>query len=107
MLFVGAVVLVGIVIGYLQKISPSSKVILPQGRGGPRTAPTVIEKKTNPNKASLEELIRLPEIGPVLAGNIIEYRNSIGAFKSLEELQKVQGLGPKKLKRLKDYLSLE
>jgi len=107
LLFVGAVVLAGIIINYLQKINPSSKVILPQGKGGTRSALTSIEKKINPNKASLEELIRLPEIGPVLAGNIIEYRNSNGGFKSLEELQNVQGLGPKKLKRLKDYLSLE
>lgn len=107
LLFVGAVVLTGIIISYLQKINPGSKVILPQGGGGSPTAPTVIEKKINPNKAGLEELIRLPEIGPVLAANIIEYRNSSGGFQSLEELQKVQGLGPKKLKRLKDYLSLE
>ena len=91
----------------MKKKPPTSKVPRPQGGGGSSTAPTSIEKKTNPNKASLEELIRLPEIGPVLAGNIIEYRNSNGGFKSLEELQKVQGLGPKKLERLKDYLSLE
>ena len=101
LLFVGAVVLAGIAIQYFQKINPRFKVILPQ------SPPLIIDKKVNPNKASPEELIRLPGIGPALAENIIEYRNSHGGFKSLEELEKVKGLGPKKLERLKDYLSLE
>ena len=102
LLFVGAVVLAGIAIQYFQKINPRFKVILPQSPPS-----SIIDKKVNPNKASPEELIRLPGIGPALAENIIEYRNSHGGFKSLEELEKVKGLGPKKLERLKDYLSLE
>lgn len=101
LLFVGAVVLAGIAISCLQKINPRFKAIFPQ------SSPSIIEKKVNPNKAGLEELIRLPEIGPALAENIIEYRNAHGGFKSLEELRKVKGLGLKKLERLKDYLSLE
>ena len=101
LLFVGAVILAGLAISYLQKINPRSKVILPQSPS------PIIDKKVNPNKASREELILLPEIGPVLAGNIIEYRNSHGGFNGLEELLKVKGIGPKKLERLKDYLSLD
>ncbi|MEK6567974.1 MAG: helix-hairpin-helix domain-containing protein, partial [Candidatus Omnitrophota bacterium] len=98
LLFVGAVVLSGIAIGYLQKISSSSKVVLPQDPA------SIIEKKVNLNKAGPEELIRLPEIGPVLAGNIIKYRDAHGPFSSFEDLRKVKGIGPKKLKRLKDYI---
>ena len=101
LLFVGAVVLAGLAISCLQKINPRSKVILPQSPS------PIIEKKVNPNKASLEELIRLPEIGPVLAQNILEYRNAHGPFNSLEDLGKVKGIGPKKLERLKDYFGLE
>ncbi len=101
LLFVGAVVLSGIIISFLRKIYPRSRIISPQ------IQPSITDKKANPNKASLEELIRLPEIGPVLAQNILEYRNASGPFNSLDDLGKVKGLGPKKLERLKDYLSLE
>ncbi len=101
LLFVAGVVLTGIIISCLRKINPPSKVLLPQ------IQPSITDKKVNPNKASLEELIRLPEIGPVLAQNILEYRNAHGPFNSLEDLGKVKGLGPKKLERLKDYLDLD
>lgn len=101
LLFVGAVVLAGLAISYLQKINPRFNIILPQSPS------PIIEKKINPNKASREELILLPEIGPALAGNIIEYRNAHGGFKGIEELRKVKGIGSKKLERLKDYLDLE
>ena len=107
LLFVGAVVLAGIAIQYFQKINPRFKVVLPPVVAAQRTATTIIDKKVNPNKANSEELIRLPGIGPALAENIIEYRNSHGGFKSLEELEKVKGLGPKKLERLKDYLEVD
>ena len=107
LLFVGAVVLAGIAIQYFQKINPRFKVVLPPVVAAQRAATTIIDKKVNPNKANSEELIRLPGIGPALAENIIEYRNSHGGFKSLEELEKVKGLGPKKLERLKDYLEVD
>ena len=107
LLFVGAVVLAGIAIQYFQKINPRFKVVLPPVVAAQRAATTIIDKKVNPNKANSEELIRLPGIGPTLAENIIEYRNSHGGFKSLEELEKVKGLGPKKLERLKDYLEVD
>ena len=45
------------------------------------------------NTASAEEIERLPGIGPVLAEDIIAYREVTGVFKTPEELKKVKGIG--------------
>ena len=50
----------------------------------------------NINTAGLEELQKLNGIGPKMAERIIEYRQTNGNFKTVEEIQKVRGIGPKK-----------
>ncbi len=47
----------------------------------------------NLNHASTEELQELPKIGPVLAGEIIAYREANGGFSQKEELMQVKGIG--------------
>jgi comEA protein len=61
-------------------------------------------EKINLNTADYNQLITLTGIGPVLAQRILDYRNSRGEFKNLEDLEKVSGLGPKKLEKLKPYI---
>ncbi len=64
-------------------------------------------KKININEASIEELMNLKGIGPVLAGRIAEYRLKSGLFVSTEDLKKVPGIGDKLFSKIKDDISLE
>ena len=61
--------------------------------------PTVI----NINTASLEDLVRLPNIGPVTAVKIYRFRERYGLFKNVEDIKKVEGIGPAIFAGIKHY----
>ncbi len=65
-----------------------------------------ISGKVNLNSAELSELDSLPGIGPTYAQRIIDYRNSNGGFKSIEDVQNVKGIGPKTFEKLKDLITI-
>ena len=62
----------------------------------------VEQEPVNINQASVDELIVLPGIGPALAQRIIDYRGEHGPFKSVDELEKVSGIGPQTIKDIGD-----
>lgn len=47
------------------------------------------------NRASAEELELLPRIGPTLAARILEDRERRGPFRSVADLARVRGIGPR------------
>ena len=61
--------------------------------------------RIDPNRASASELVRLPGIGPSLAGRIVADRDQHGGFPSPEALLRVRGIGPKTLDRIRGFLS--
>jgi competence protein ComEA len=56
------------------------------------------------NTAMAADLERLPGIGPVMAKRIVEYRQTHGPFKRLEDLRQVKGIGAKTYAKLAPLL---
>jgi competence ComEA-like helix-hairpin-helix protein len=55
------------------------------------------------NRASADELVALPGIGPARAEAIVALRDARGGLGSLDELLDVKGIGPKTLERLRPF----
>jgi competence protein ComEA len=64
------------------------------------------ESKININKAVETELQNLPGIGPAKAAAIVEYRNTSGPFKTVDDLKNISGIGDKTFEKLKDLIGI-
>src|SRR5271167_893844 len=60
----------------------------------------------NLNTATSEELQLVPGIGPATADKILQMRKSYGAFKSVDDLLAIRGIGPKRLEKMRKYLTV-
>ena len=60
----------------------------------------------NINRATAGQLDSLDGIGPVIAKRIVEYRKVNGPFTSIEDLQKVSGIGVAKFAQIKSKLRI-
>ncbi len=58
------------------------------------------------NRATEQNFDALPGIGPRLAERIMAYRQSVGAFHSLDELREVKGIGKKKFERIRPLITV-
>lgn len=65
-----------------------------------------IKTLININMATQAELETLPGIGSSYATRIIEYRQTNGAFNSVDELVNVRGIGAKTLEKLKPHIKI-
>ncbi|MDQ0769027.1 competence protein ComEA [Pseudarthrobacter defluvii] len=89
-----------------QRGEPASSVPDAGGAGGPTgmgqqgSESGSAAGKINLNTADAAVLDTLPKVGPVLAQRIVDWRKEHGPFKSVEELDAVDGVGPKMLEAL-------
>ena len=66
-----------------------------------------IKLKIDLNRAEWYELIILPGIGEKKARTIVECRKETGAFKNIEQLCEVNGIGIETVKRIKDLVFVD
>ena len=56
------------------------------------------------NSATAEDLQRLPGIGAAKAASIVEQREKMGGFKTLDDLMCTEGIGPGVFDRLRGFI---
>ena len=80
----------------------------PSGRSARARAPDSSPPRPasiDPDRATLDEWLRLPGIGPTLAARIVADRAAHGPFGGPQGLLRVPGIGPKTLAKIQVYLT--
>ena len=72
------------------------------GSGGPPATGGLV----NLNTATEADLDELPGVGPVTAKAILSWRDRNGRFSSVDQLAEVDGIGPARLARLRDLVTV-
>lgn len=67
--------------------------------------PVDVSKIVNINSADVNELMTIPGMEKKIAENIVELRQKLGKFKSLEELLFIDGISKKDLFYMLDYIT--
>ena len=60
----------------------------------------------NLNTATIEQLEKLPGVGPNTAKAIVDFRNHSGAFQRVEDLLAIKGISKSKLEKLRPYVTV-
>jgi competence ComEA-like helix-hairpin-helix protein len=87
-----ATIIAGFLFGLTLALAPpfaAASIFLPQN-----------EERIDINTASVEELQRLPGIGPALASRIVEHRRKHGLFKRPQDVIIVRGMSAKLYRRI-------
>ena len=87
-----------------------SKAIPSQTETGGKSSDAALELlRKNPvdlNRAGAQQLATLPGVGPKMAERILLYRQENGAFKSIDDLDNVRGIGEKRLETLRELVKV-
>lgn len=68
--------------------------------------PNVQDGLVNINTATVEELMTLPGVGEVIARRIIDFRETYGGFKIIDEIADVSGIGDATFENIKDLITV-
>lgn len=85
---------------------PNNAAIPDNSNTSSDTSSATLNLKINLNTASKEELTKLSGIGEAKAQDIIDYRNTNGSFKTIEEIKNISGIGDALFAKIKDNISV-
>lgn len=91
------------------RLADGQQVLVPKlGPGGAPAAagagPVAEEGPISLGSATVEQLETIDGIGPVTAGDIVEFRDQHGGLSSVDQLDQVPGIGPATMEALRDRL---
>ena len=104
--------LAGLSVGVYKRLRPTINVTVDKfdtgiyASGGKKET-TLTEEKIDINRASVEGLMTIKGIGPVLAERIVSYRQSVGSFNSIDEIKNVKGIGDSLFDKIRLRISAE
>lgn len=78
----------------------------PGGSGDASTGSGVVAGPLDLNHADQAALEALPGVGPVMAGDILSWRQAHGGFRAVEELMEISGIGEKTFARLEPLVTV-
>ena len=85
---------------------PNNAAIPDNSNTSSDTSSATTNLKINLNTASKEELTKLSGIGEAKAQDIIDYRNTNGSFKTIEEIKNISGIGDALFAKIKDNITI-
>ncbi len=93
------------------KLADGQQVVVPArvdgrvGIEGATTSATGVEDgPISLGTATVEDLDTIEGIGPVTAGDIVEFRDQHGGVASIDDLDQISGIGPATMEALRDRL---
>lgn len=100
---IAGIVLLALSLGGLAATADRTPLTRPQADAPATIAPVRI----NLNSASAAELELLPRIGPALSRRIVEDRAANGPFRTIEDLDRVRGIGPRTILNIRDHATVD
>ncbi len=88
------------------RLADGQQVLVPSSApgGGPAAGAVAEDGPISLGSASVEDLETIDGIGPVTAGDIVEFRDQHGGLASVDQLDEVAGIGPATMEALRERL---